>query len=260
MNAVANVFRLSNLRGFQVPNLTFAYQETDTDAHWHISTGGTRCYLVRYGDEVATSDETEATDSHFMIRRVTSTLVLAGLGLYEATAMGRILFTDVGPDVTWATHLNHPTPRKAEPDEAVASKFYDWLHALVGHSLLRRAADDAHLALSHPHEALVYVYRGLEWLVTGEGRSWDELAADLGTSKKNIRDFKKLANHETGVRHADKSGLKLRADLDNYGTWVCALIDAINCTRGRLESGFTPMTPHEVADAVATSVVGDPYP
>ena len=42
MNAVANVFRLSNLRSFQVPNLTFAYQETDTDAHWHISTGGDR--------------------------------------------------------------------------------------------------------------------------------------------------------------------------------------------------------------------------
>ena len=45
---------------------------------------------------------------------------------------------------------------------------------------LRRSADTAHLALSHPHEALIFIYRGLEWLKRGTGVGWDQIATDIG--------------------------------------------------------------------------------
>jgi hypothetical protein len=55
---------------------------------------------------------------------------------------------------------------------------YGWILALCNHTVLRRAAEDAHAAIMNPHEALVYVYRGLEWLVEGMDYSWE-------TSRKN---------------------------------------------------------------------------
>jgi hypothetical protein len=125
--------------------------------------------------------------------------------------------------------------------------------------MLRRAAADAHSALSHPHDAGVFVYRGLEWLVVSEGRSWDDLAADIGVSKAEVREFKKLVNVDHGVRHASRSGMKLRANVEQYGFWVAALIDAMNATRARLESGYQ-IPPHEVtAEGLMRAIPVHPY-
>jgi hypothetical protein len=99
----------------------------------------------------------------------------------------------------------------------------------------------------------------MEWLVVGEGRSWDDLAADVGVGVDELRGFKKLANVDYGVRHASRSGQKLRADVANYGTWVCALIDAIYATRSRLETGYKPLGPEEVAKAVIAALPLVPY-
>ncbi len=69
-----------------------------------------------------------------------------------------------------------------------------------------------------------------------------------------------MVNVDYGVRHASRSGEKLRANIHNYGTWVCNLIDAINATRARLEPGYEIAEPQTVADAVVLAVPVDPYP
>ncbi|MCX5638865.1 MAG: hypothetical protein NTX52_14405, partial [Planctomycetota bacterium] len=65
-----------------------------------------------------------------------------------------------------------------------------------------------------------------------------------------MRELKKTANHQTGVRHATPDGSKMRADPENYGTWVCALLDAINAARCRLDKQFHRMSPEQVSNAV----------
>jgi hypothetical protein len=191
-----------------------------------------------------------------MVSRVQSALLLAGKGLFQAQAVGRIFLESIQDETNWFTQLDLPTSKADVATDVV----YDWIKALTAHTMLRRAAADAHYALSHPYEAGTFVYRGLEWLVVGEGRSWEDLAPDIGVSKSQVRDFKKLVNVDYGVRHASRSGEKLRADVQNYGTWVCALIDAINATRSRLESGYKPAAPETVAEAVVLAMLVDPYP
>jgi hypothetical protein len=139
-------------------------------------------------------------------------------------------------------------------------RVYDWLIALCKHHPLRRAADDAHLALTYPHEALVFVYRGLEWLKMSQQLEWEELASDVGVPMKHLGKLKKTANYESGVRHATSSGSKMRASADNYGTWVCALVDAINAARARLEPAFEKMSAQEVSKAILRAMPVVPYP
>ena len=126
--------------------------------------------------------------------------------------------------------------------------------------ILRRAAADAHAALVNPAEAGLFVYRGLEWLVVGEKRRWEDLAEDMGISKKDVRDFKKLVNVDYGVRHASRSGEKLRGEFETYPFWVAGLMDAINATRARLDEGFKPTEPAVIAAAIEAAVPMEPYP
>ena len=102
----------------------------------------------------------------------------------------------------------------AEKDTDV---LYGWIKALCLHIYLRRAAEEAYNALLNPHEALVFVYRAMEWLVEGMGFTWEDIATELGASKNDIRDLKKTANFETGVRNASKSGMKLRPSPRTMG-------------------------------------------
>lgn len=253
MDLVISVFELNNQRYQMVPKLDFNYQEKVTDVHWHISAGGTRGYASRFGKGIAILDEEsiseQSADSTFMINRVQYALLLSGLGLFQSRATGRIFLSDIQDQPNWFTEQNLPTTK---PPEA-GPLFYDWLLALVKHTILRRAAADAHNALSNPQEAGFFVYRGLEWLVIGEKRAWDDLASDLGMSKSQVREFKKLVNVDYGIRHASSTGTKLRADSYNCSLWVCALFNAINATRARLEVGYKPVSPESVAAAVAAA-------
>jgi hypothetical protein len=255
---VVNVFRLINRRGYFTPDLDVLYVEKDTGTMWHITCGGTRAYLIHYGSSLQQSIDREAADSHFMIRRITGALLLGGAGLFQSEAVGRVLFTGVEGQVAWETHLDRLITQKSDDLDEVTRNVNGWIKALCAHTVLRRAADDAHLALSNPHEAMIFVYRGLEWLVVGSGIKWEDLAADLEVPVSAIRDLKKTANVE-GIRHATKSGLKLRALAENYGTWVCALFDALTATRARLEDAYEPMNSDQVAMAVMRAMPMVPY-
>lgn len=259
-DCVASIFRLSNARGYRVPALNVDYQEENTGIQWRLTCGGTRGYTVRVGDGVYNDLNEEAADSHFMIKRITSSLLLGRAGLFQAEAVGRILFRSLPNSITWDVHLDAPEPFDAQDSEEVLGKVYDWCEVLCQSHVLRRAADDAHLALSIPHEALVFVYRGLEWLKAGQGIKWENIASDLGISMSQLKGLKKTANYESGVRHATETGNKMRACPRNYGTWVCGLIDGINRARQRLDPGFTPMTPEEVSGIVERAMLTVPYP
>jgi hypothetical protein len=255
-----SIFRLFNAKGYSIPQMNIGYIERETGLEWRITCGGSRAYLVRFGNQLEDNLDEQAADSHFMIRRVTSSLLLSGLGLFQAEAMGRLIFKNVCGKVTWDSHLDGPDPFKKDDSYEEVKKVYDWFGALCKNNILRRAADDAHIALTHPHEALIYVYRGLEWLKEGLVIGWEVIAKDIGVSNNDIRQLKKNANRGTGVRHATKNGKKLRASFENYTTWVCGLIDAINAARKRLDSEFKEMTPKEVGDAVMKATPLLPYP
>jgi len=140
--------------------------------------------------------------------------------------------------VHWTAYIDHPDPEVGAMPAESTEVLYGWIRALCTHTYLRRAAEDAHAALMNPHEALVFVYRGLEWLVEGMGFTWEDIAKELGGSKNDIRQLKKTANVETGVRHASKSGMKLRANPRSYGTWVAGLFDIISAARAKVEPGY----------------------
>jgi len=261
-DVVVNVFRFSNARGYFVPGLNIEYRERDTGQLWQINCAGTRGYLLRFGIDSPVKDDLDeqASDSHFMVQRITCALLIGGAGLFGAEAVGRLLLKGIEGDITWSSHLDRPDPFALPSDEVVTGSVLDWYQALCQHTILRRAIYDAYLALSHPHEALVFVYRGLEWLKAGQHLTWEDIARDLKVPIKEIKDFTKHANHETGVRHASLSGRKVRPHFETYGTWVCGLLDAVNAARGRLESTFTPMTAEAVGNAVAKAVPLTPYP
>jgi len=255
-----NIFQLKSQRGYSVPRLDIHYTEYETGIEWYINCGGSRGYLVRVGETLDDDLDEQSADSHFMIRRVTTSLLLAGAGLFQAEAMGRLIFKNIQGEITWSTHLDHLDPLDdVEPTEVI-KRVNDWVQAITKSKILRRAADDAHLALTYPHEALVYVYRGLEWLKIGQSIGWEDIARDIGVSKKEIKQFTKLANKDYGARHAVDTGKKLRASFPNYATWVGALLDAISAARTRNEPNFKPMSPEQVAEAVKRAAPINPYP
>lgn len=259
MDIAISVFRLSNRRGLFVPGVNLRYAESENNIEWNLVCGGTRAYIVRFGSPLVDDPEEQAADSHFMVRRVTSSLMMGGAGLFQPETCGRLFLRNIKGDVSWTGYFDGPDNSAERVSRESSDTVHDWCKALCEHTVLRRAAEDAHAALSNPHEALIYVYRGLEWLVSGMGIRWDELAPDLGATVAEVRELKKTANVNTGVRHATKSGIKMRADMKNYYSWVCALFDGINQVRARLEPGFEPMAPKSVADAVGQALTLMPY-
>jgi hypothetical protein len=256
-DVTVSVFRLNNARGKFVPHLGFEYKERNTGRDWSINCGGTRAYLVRFGDS---EPKEEAADSHFMVSRVSTSLLFTGAGLFQPEAVGRLIFRNIEGPVEWVAQLDCLDPSAERINPETQNRFYDWCTAICTNRMLRRACDDAYLALTHPVEALVFVYRGLEWLKVGQRIEWSTLASDMGVSEAALRDFKKVANYETGVRHASETGVKMRAVAENYGTWVCGLVDAINAARCRLDPNFKKMSSEEVAAAVMNAMPISPYP
>ena len=139
-------------------------------------------------------------------------------------------------------------------------KFEGWFGALSKHIFLRRAVADLVIAMRTPPESFVFIYRGFEWLEDGLKISKKEMAAALGVELSDYRELGKLANVETGVRHASSTGSKIRADTKTYSSWMCGLVDGINYARNKVDRGFVRMTPKEVAAAITISVSLDPYP
>ena len=230
-----SVFRLTNERGYSAPQLNIGYKEIDTNAEWTINCGGTRAYLVRHATPLAEGMKEQAADSHFMIDRLKFAFLFGGAGLFRSKSVGRLIFKNIEGAVTWTGQLDCPDPFFGNwPDDSITAQVADWYKAICAQSVLRRAANDAYLALTHPQEALFYAYRGMEWIVVGTKISWDDLAKDMGVTTNELREFKKTANVEGGARHPTQSLQKLRADLHSYSGWVTCLFDAINAARARL--------------------------
>ncbi len=253
-----SVFKISNRRGYFLPALNIHYQEVHGPL-WQIVTGGTRAYVVRFGTPLVDDPEEQSADSHFMIRRVTSALLFGGIGLFHAETSGRMFIRNLEGDISWTSYFDWPAPSD-QPSMEAAAKVNDWFEAFTKHTLLRRAADDAHAALSSPHEALTFAYRGLEWIVLGREISWDALAVEIGVTPRTLRELKKAANVDLGFRHATSTGIKARANLGVAGSAVALVFDAINACRAKLEPGFTAMTPKESAQAIMRTLSPFPYP
>lgn len=109
------------------------------------------------------------------------------------------------------------------------------------HTLLRRAADDLYLALANPHDAFVFIYRGIEWLKQGLSLSWDEFAQLVDIPLRELKELTKLANVETGVRHASRSGSKMRPDTPVDGTWALCRRRQHQCSSSQRRSSV----PHD---------------
>ena len=114
--------------------------------------------------------------------------------------------------------------------------------------------------MREPTEAFVFIYRGFEWLEDGLKISKKEMANALGVELSHYKILGKMANVETGIRHASTTGSKMRADAETYSTWMCGLVDGINYARNKVEQGFVRMTPKEVATAMTIAVRFNPYP
>lgn len=253
---VASVFEMTNRLGYLVPSLNVRYDESNTVKSWFISCGGTRCYLARgeAGHEVDLSEQ--AADSHFLMSRIVAALLLSGAGLFDFELKGRLVFYGINP-IHWESVIEFE-PFWTEEIKRVHSafsieKFSGWLKAIMTHRFIYRAAEDAVLALRMPTEAFVFIYRGFEWVEDGLKISKRELAEGIGVPLKNLKQLGEMVNVDSGVRHASKTGIKMRANLENYSTWIAGLVDAINLARKRVEPDFVPMTAQEVAGAIAES-------
>lgn len=124
----------------------------------------------------------------------------------------------------------------------------------------RRAIDDLYLGLVIPVEAFVFFYRGFEWIKVHQKIGWDDVAKDLRTTRSNMNDLKKLANVETGIRHASSTGRKAQADVSTYGTWAAGLLDALEGARKRVEPKYRRRSSKRVAEIITAAVSTIPYP
>jgi hypothetical protein len=169
------------------------------------------------------------------------------------------LFTEIESKIRWTAQLDRKEATVPTVSKEIEAAVLDWYSALCQYTPLRRAADDAHLALSHPFETHLFVYRGLEWLKEGLGVSWEQIASDVGAPLKDLLEYKKMANYETGVRHASKSGQKLRADAEGNAIAVCNLLDAMWAARKRLEPGWNATPPKVRFEAVKVAAPIESY-
>jgi hypothetical protein len=261
-NYVFSVFEMNNRLGYFVPRFNFRFDESDTGKVWFISGGGTRCYIARIETEKSADIFEQAADSHFMMNRIVGSLLISGAGLFAPEIKGRLLFrgldkldwdSQIEMEIGWTEEV------KRIHDAFSQEKFSGWLIAICRHKFLRRAVDDLVLALRDPTEAFVFIYRGFEWLEQGLDISKAKLAEALGVGLKDLKELGRLANHETGVRHATSAGVKMRANVETYSTWAAGLVDAINFGRAQLDSGFHPMKPDEVANILKVAVRLQPY-
>jgi hypothetical protein len=262
VSLVVSVLEMVSRLGYTVPSFNVRYDEIDTRKSWLITCGGSRCYLSRVVPAERPDLDEEAADSHFMINRVIAALLISGAGLFNAQVKGRLIFYGADP-IHWDSIVDFEPFYAGEIKRVHQSfsieNFTGWLKAIYSHRFIYRAAEDLVLALRTPAEAFVFIYRGFEWIEDGIKVSKRELAEGIGVRFDNLKELGKIANVGTGARHATDTGVKMRANFENYSTWIAGLVDAINFARTRVEPGFTPMKPEEVAEALTAAITIRPY-
>lgn len=261
---VCSIFELTSKSGYFLPRLNIRYDESDTASSWFINGGGTRLYINRVGQNLEQSIDDQAADSHFMVDRVVSALLVSGAGLFWATAKGR-LFVHVPCDTLRWTSPVDLEPHYSERVRAVhgafsQDEFGSWYRFICRNTPIRRALHDVAEAIKSPIEAFVYIYRGFEWLKDGLNLSWEDIASDVGVTTRQIKEIGQIANDESGVRHASKSGVKQRASLETYGTWIAGLVHAIESARARIDKTYVSSDPKRIAEKLKVAIQYDPYP
>lgn len=261
---VCSVFELTSKAGYFAPSFNIRYDERDTGNSCFITGGGTRLYISRVGDNLEQSTDAQAADSHFMVDRVISALLISGAGLFWASPKGRVYVEAPVDTLRWVSQVDlepyYSERVRAVHDAFDEDEFGSWFQFICQNTPIRRALHDAVQAIKNPVEAFVYIYRGFEWLKKGLDLSWDEIARDVGVTTKQIKVVGQIANDESGVRHASKSGVKQRASLETYGTWIAGLIDAIESARARTDKTYTASDSKRIAKKLKVAVQYDPYP
>lgn len=264
VNFVCSVFALTGHAGYFAPGFNIRYDEKNTGNTTFITGGGTRLYLTRVGNNLDQSSDAQAADSHFMADRVIAGLLISGAGLFRAIPMGRI-FVDTQVDtLKWHSQIDlepfYCERVRAVHDAFDEGEFASWFRFICQSTPVRRALHDAVQAINNPVEAFVYIYRGFEWLKKGLNLSWDDIARDVGVTTRQIKAVGQIANDESGVRHASRTGGKQRASLATYSTWIAGLIDAIESARARVDKGYTASDSKKIAEKLKVAMQYDPYP
>lgn len=261
---VSSVFELMNTAGYFVPGFNIQYDERDTGNAYFITGGGTRLYITRVGDNLEQSRDAQAADSHFIADRVIAALLISGAGLFWANSRGRIFLEAPVDTLRWDSQVDlqpfYSDRVCAVYDAFDEDEFASWFRFICENTSVRRALHDAVQAIKDPVEAFVYIYRSFEWLKKGLNLSWGEIASDVGVTTKQIKEMGRIANDETGVRHASKSGVKQRASLLTYGTWIAGLIDAIESARARIDKSYTASDSKRIAEKLKVALQCYPYP
>ena len=94
----------------------------------------------------------------------------------------------------------------------------------------------------------------------GLNLSWDDIARAGGGTTKQIKAVGQIANDESGVRHASRSGEQQRASLKTYSTWIAGLIDAIESARARVDKSYTVSDSKQIAEKLKVAMLYNPYP
>ena len=261
---VCSVFELTSKSGYFMPEFNIRYDERNTGNSCFLTGGGTRLYVNRVGGNLDQSSDAQAADSHFMVDRVVSALLVGGAGLFWANPKGRVFVRTANEALSWTSQID-PEPFYSERVRAIHSAFNEqefgsWFQFICQNTPIRRALHDTVQAIKNPVEAFVYIYRGFEWLKDGLELSWDDIASDVGVTTKQIKEVGQIANDETGVRHASKSGVKQRASLETYGTWIAGLLHAIEAARARIDQEYVSSGPERIAEKLKAAVQYDPYP
>lgn len=261
-DVVVSIFKLKNDRGYFAPNFAPRYIERDTGQEWIITCGGSRAYFIRIGGELTKDFNEQSADSHFMLKRVTTSMLLGGCGLFKAEATGRLIFQDIcTQEFNISTHLDLWNDTTQRSDEGkILNEINDWFGFICQNTLFRRAAEDAYAALVDPTETDFYLYRGMEWLLKAGNIGWRELADDIGVPFDEIKEFKRQVNVELGQRHGVESGGKRRAMLLNYGPFIADFIYGFCNVRKRVDKNFNGYSTEEVYEIVNKAMPFVPYP
>ena len=187
---VISIFEMLNHLGYFVPEIHLQYDERDTGLTWFIECGGTRAYVARAGETSRLLPDQQPADSHFMINRIQSALVMSSAGLFVPQLKGRVHLRS-GHNLDWMTEFDLNPFYTDEVKRIHAGfnlqKFEGWYGALDKHTFIRRAVDDLVIAMSTPTEAFVFIYRGFEWLEDGLKISKKEMAAALGVDHNHLK-------------------------------------------------------------------------
>lgn len=229
------------------PSIKFRYLEKDTGNFWQIWSAVDRVCLYRMGEELAKrSDEMRDMEADLMVRRLECSFMLAKKGIFHFNFTSGWRFQNLDFKDT-STVI--PTLKAATSEDV--SEISDWFLTLSTHTLIRRAVEDAYMALTIKREELFFIYRGFEWLKEMMDVSWNKLGEYIDIPQESINHMKKAANNPNeAARHAAESGLKVHLGQEVLPDWVYGLLHAIVYARSKTDKDFfTYIKKH-----------GDPWP